>query len=120
MVTAKARESGYQSRMRMSILRLATWSGAWLGSCALMKFAPIFLWDKAVVPTALAVSLNVCVGVGLILANKRYIAELDELQRRIYLDALAITVGVTLIVCVPYAVMETYNMTPFHAHISHL
>src|SRR5947209_8528856 len=120
MTYSKPQESGYQSRMRISILRLASLSAGWLVTCALMKFGPKFLWSQASVLTWLAVGLNVCAGVGLILANKEYIEQLDELQRKIYLNALAVTVGVILIVWVPYAVMETYEMTPFHANISHL
>jgi hypothetical protein len=120
MAQSKPQECGYQSRIWTSILRLATWGGAWVGTCALMKFGPKFLWNKASVFTPLAVGLNVCVGIGLILAQKKYVAELDELQRKIYLNALAITVGVALIVGVPYSVMDTYDMIPFHANISHL
>jgi hypothetical protein len=117
MTHSKPQESGYQSRIRMGNIRLIIWNGAWAGSCALMKFGPKSLWDKASVLTLLAVGLNLCMGVGLILANKKYIAELDELQRKIYLNALAITVGVALIVGVPFSVMDTYEVIPFHAQI---
>lgn len=120
MTQSKPHDNSYQSRMRTSLLRLASWSGGWLGSCALMRFGPKFLWNDAPVFTSLAVGLNVCVGLGLILANKKYIEELDELQRKIYLNALAITVGVILIVCVPYEVMDTFEMIHLHANVSHL
>ena len=70
--------------------------------------------------TLLAVGLNVSVGVGLILAHKKYLADLDELQRKVYLNALAITVGVALIVAIPYSVMDAYNVIPFQADIGHL
>ena len=120
MAQTRPQGSGYQSRIRASIVQLLGWSGAWMGTCALMKFGPKFLWDKALVFTPLAVGVNVCVGVGLILAYKKHVAELDELQRKIYFNALAIAVGVTLVVGVPYSVMETYDVIPFHAQIWHL
>jgi hypothetical protein len=44
------------------------------------------------------------VGVGSILATKKYIAEQDELQQKVYLNALGIAVGVI----------------PFKADIAHL
>jgi hypothetical protein len=113
-------ESGYQSRIRTNIIGLARWGGAWVAATALMKFGPPFLWNKALVFTLLAVGLNVAVGVGMILANKKYVAELDELQRKVYLNALAVTVGVALIAGVPYQVMDQYHVIPFHADISHL
>ena len=111
---------GYQSRIRTSTIRLACWNGAWVAATALMAFGPKFLWNKALVFTLLAVGLDVAVGVGMILANKKYLAELDELQRKVYLNALAITVGVALIAGVPYSVMDTYDVIPFQADIAHL
>jgi len=120
MAQLKPQESGYQSRIRTSIIRLFSWNGAWVGTCALMAFGPRFLWNKDLVFTPLAIGLNVCVGAGLLLANKRYIEELDELQRKIYLNALAITVGVALFIGVPFSVMDKYDVIPFHAQIWHL
>ena len=112
--------NGYQSRVWTSTLRLACWSGAWLAATALMKFGPKFLWDQSSALTLLAVALNVAVGVGMILANKTYVADLDELQQKVYLNALGITVGVALIVGVPFTVMDLYHVISFHAQIWHL
>jgi hypothetical protein len=113
-------ENGYQSRIWKRTIRLACWGGAWLAATALMKFGPKFLWNKALAFTLLAVGLDVVVGVGMILANKTYLAELDELQQKVYLNALGITVGAALIAGVPYSVMDYYHVIPFHAEIWHL
>ncbi len=56
----------------------------------------------------------------MILAHKSYIAELDELQRKVYLNALAITLGVGLIAGIPYEVLDMYDVIPFQADIAHL
>ena len=116
----KTPEKGYQSRVRTSTRRLYIWTGAWLAATALMAFGPKLLWNKAVVYTLLAVGLNVGVGAGVILAQKNYLAELDELQRKVYLDAMGITLGVGLIAAIPYSVMDMYDMIPFQADASHL
>ena len=113
-------ENGYQARTRTNILRLLRWNGAWVAATALMAFGPKFLWSRALVFTLLAVGLDVAMGFGMILANKKYVAELDELQRRVYLNALAITVGVAVILGVPFSVMDTYHVIPFKADIAHL
>jgi uncharacterized membrane protein len=68
----------------------------------------------------LAIGLDVVVGVGMILANKKYLAERDELQQKIYLNALGITVGVALIAGVPYSVMDFSHVITCHAQIWHL
>ena len=91
-----------------------------MAATALMAFGPKFLWNKALVFTLLVVGLDVAVGVGMILANKKYLEELDELQRKVHLNALAIAVGVALIAGIPYSMMDAYDVIPFKAHISHL
>lgn len=116
----KPPENGYQSRTRTNVIRLFYWNGAWGAATALLALGPKFLWNKALVFTLLAVGLDVAVGIGMILANKKYIAELDELQRKVQLNSLAITVGVAVVAGIPYSVMNAYHMIPFKADISHL
>jgi hypothetical protein len=117
---AKPSENGYQSRTRTNTMRLLRWNCAWVAATALMAFGPASIWSKAVVFTLTAVGLDFAIGVGMVLANKKYIAELDELQRKVYLNALAITVGVAVIAGIPFSVMDTYHVIPFKADISHL
>jgi hypothetical protein len=120
MNPSKPQEHSYQARTLKSTFQLARWNFAWVATCALMASGPGLLWNKAVVFTLLAVGLNVCVGIGLILVTKNYIMGLDELLRKVHLNALGITVGVAIVFGVPYSVMDTYDLIPFHADISHL
>ena len=113
-------EGGYNSRTRANVIRLFYWNGAWVAATALMGFGPKFLWNKTLVFTLLAVGVNVAVGVGMILANKKYLAELDELQRKVQLNSMGITLGVALIAGVPLSVMDAYHVIPFHADIAYL
>jgi hypothetical protein len=114
----KPRETSYHSRIWKNTIRLACWGVAWVAATALMGLGPKFLWNKASVFTLLAAGVNVAVGVGMILANKRYIADLDELQQKVYLNALAITVGVAVIAGIPVSVLNKYDVIPFKADIS--
>ncbi len=116
MNPSKPQQTRYESRMRTSTRRLCRWHGLWAGATLLMAFGPGFLWHRAVGLTLLAVGLDVAVGVGMILATKQYVEELDELQRKIFLNALGITVGVGLIVGVPWTVMDAYRVIHFHAN----
>jgi hypothetical protein len=120
MNQVKAGEKGYESRIRTSTIRLALWTCAWLAATALMAFGPNFVWNKAPVFTLLAIGLDVAVGIGMILANKKYLEELDELQRKVQLNALAVALGVGLIAGIPYSMMDAYDVIPFKPHISHL
>jgi hypothetical protein len=116
----KTSENGYRSRICTNTRRLAGWNGAWLAATVLMKFGPKSLWNQSSVFTLLAVGLDVAVGAGMILATKKYVMELDELQQKVYLNALGTTAGVAVVAGVPYSVMDLYHVIPFHAEISHL
>ena len=113
-------KNSYNSRTRTNVIRLFRWNGAWGAATALMALGPKFLWNNSLVFTLLAVGLDVVIGVGMILANKNYLAELDELQRKVQLNSMAITLGVGLIAGVPFSVMDSYHMIPFHADIASL
>lgn len=116
MSQLRAAENGYQSRIRTSTRRLCRWHGWWAAATLLMAFGPGFLWHRGLGLTLLAVSLDVATGVGMILATKKYVEDLDELQRRIFLNALGIAVGVGLIVGVPWTVMDAYHVIHVHAN----
>jgi len=116
----KPPENGYQSRLRTNTIRLVCWNGAWAGTCLLLAFGPKFLWNKGLLLTLVAAALNVAVGIGWILANKKYVEEQDELQQKVYLNALGITVGVAVIASVPYSAMAAYHVIPFKADIGQL
>ena len=113
-------ENGYQSRIRTTVIRLFYWCGAWAAATALMALGPRFLWNRAPAFTILAVGLDLAVGVGVIVANKKYIEELDELQRRVQLNSMGITLGVALVAGVPISVMDAYHVIPFHSDIAYL
>ena len=83
----------------------------------LMKLGPGFLWNKDPVFTLLAAGLDVAVGFGLILAHKNWLAETDELQKKIYFDALGITLAVTVTAGVVYEFLDKHDMIPFTSRI---
>ena len=100
--------------------RLAVWTFAWTASTALAAFGPKFLWDNSTEWTVLAILLNVGIGIGMILANRRLMEDLDELERKIHLEALALTLGLTLIVGIGYSLLDATNLIPWDAEISFL
>jgi hypothetical protein len=120
----KSPANGYQSRVWKGNLRLFLWNGAWAAATMLMALGPKFLWHKVLAFTLPAIgldlALDLALGVGVILATKRYVMELDELQQRVLLNALGITVGVAMIAVPPLSVMDVAHMLPFHVNISHL
>ena len=101
-------------------VRLRYWVIAWVATTAVAAGGPKFIWDFATVPTILGVLMNLGVGFGMILANKRHLNGLDELQQKIQLESMALSLGVGLICGISYSVMDTTRLISFDAEISHL
>jgi hypothetical protein len=91
--------------------RLALWTLAWTATVALAKFGPQLLWDRPQrVASWVAVAANLAVGIGWIVAITRYLRAIDELQRKIMQDALAVTLGVGWVVGFAYVVADTADL----------
>ena len=56
----------------------------------------------------------------MILATKRHIHGLDELQQKIFLDASALSLGVGLVFGIAYEQLEDIKLISFEPEISHL
>lgn len=100
--------------------RLALWTFAWTATTALAAFGPQFLWEDDAGLTIMAILLNVGIGIGMVLANRRLLEGLDELERKIHLESLALTLGLTLIVGIGYSLLDSTNIIPWDAEISFL
>ena len=57
-----------------------------------------------------AVATNHAVGIGWIVAHARYLRGIDELQRKIMQDALAVTLGVGWVVGFAYVAAEAADL----------
>ncbi|MCF4100080.1 hypothetical protein L1I30_00230 [Gillisia sp. M10.2A] len=101
-------------------LNLAAWTLAWVLTMALASFGPKFLWDSNSTLSILAIILNLAIGIGMILANKRHLNSLDELQRKIQLEAMAISLGAAVVFGLSYSLLDTTNVITYDAEISHL
>jgi hypothetical protein len=90
-----------------STLALAAWTFAWTASVALAKFGPGEIWDHDNEAASwAAVALNVIIGIGWIWSFARYLRTLDELWRKINLDALAATLGLGWVAGFAYLVAD--------------
>jgi hypothetical protein len=89
--------------------RLALWTLAWVATFALASFGPEHLWDSDVASWA-AVAANLAVGIGWIVAHARYLRGIDELQRKIMQDALAVTLGVGWVGGLAYVVADAADL----------
>ena len=107
-------------KIKQSTKNLKLWVIAWTLSTALATFGPKFIWEGQAILTALGILLNTAIGAGMILSNIRHLKSMDELQRKIHLDAMGIALGVGVVGGLSYSMMDTTNLIANNAEISHL
>jgi len=88
--------SSSDQRAFRQIVPLAIATAAWVISLALARFGPDALWDEPALGWV-AIGLNVAIGIVWIVVHARYLRGVDELQRKIMMDAIAVALGVALV-----------------------
>jgi hypothetical protein len=112
--------TNWQEQKKKNLKYLALWTFGWVSSMALVTFGPQFIWEGNQVITYLAFFLNLGLGIGMIIANRNHINGLDELDKKITFDAMAIALGVGVIGGLSFSIMDITNMIGFDAEISFL
>jgi len=105
---------------KQQVLNLAGWTWSWVATLALATFGPKFIWDDHQLLTILFVGLNFANGIAMVIANRHFFNSLDELQRKIQLEALGITLGLTVIIGITYSLLDTTNLIGADAEIGFL
>ena len=99
------------------LLNLGLWTWSWVATLAIATFGPKFIWDDHTVLTTFAILTNLVNGVLMILANRKLFNHYDELERKIHLESLALTLGLTVIIGLTYSLLGQVNLIPFDAEI---
>ena len=100
--------------------RLFIWSVVWVLVTAGVAFSPKNIWNFNTWLTIIAVLVHIGLGLGMIRAFKQYLLGLDELQRKIQLDAMALSLGIGLVLGSSYELLEDIKLIPFQPEIPHL
>lgn len=114
------KEDTWSAEVEKNTKNLAIWSILWTSSMALATFGPMFIWNKNVLLTVLAVIINALLGIGMILVNIKHLNSLDDLQKKIQLDAMGIALGVGVVGGLSYTLLDITNLITEDAEISFL
>lgn len=96
---------------------LGLWTWSWVATMAFATFGPQFIWDDHLALTTFAIIINLVNGVLMILSNRKLFNHYDELERKIHLESLALTLGLTVIVGLTYSLMDQAKIIPMDAEI---
>ena len=108
-----------EERKKITI-RLAIWTWTWVATLAVATFGPKFIWENSTLWTTLAICINLINGVLMILANRSLFNHYDELERKIHLESMGLTLGATVIVGLSYSLLDITNLITSDAEISYL
>ena len=105
---------------KKNVRRLAAWTWSWVATMAIASFGPKYIWDDHTLLTVLAILVNLTNGILMIAANRDLFNNFDELERKIHLESLALTLGLAVVVGLSFSLLEATNLISFDAEISHL
>ncbi len=116
----QAPQQSVDQRAFRNVIPLAIWTLVWLASLAVARFGPELLWSAQPVASWIAIAGNVAVGVGWMVAHARYLGGVDDLQRKILLEAIAVAFGVGLVVGFAYAAANAAGLFSLDAAVGYL
>ena len=93
---------------------LAVWTLAWLLTLAVASFGED-LWQSERLGSWIAIGVNLAAGAGWLVAHARYLRGVDDLQRKILMDAIALALGVGLVGGMAYGVANGLGLVDFGA-----
>jgi len=120
MNDVKYNETNCSQHNNNYIKQLALWTLAWVASTALLRFGAEHMWDFHAAYSIAALLTHLALGAVMIMVNVKHLANLDELQRKITMDAMGITLGVGLIAGIAYEQLEDIKLITFEPEINHL
>ena len=109
-MTDARKKTSLQAGLKRSTFQLFLATGAWVGSTAIMSFGPNALWDFDTSLTLLAIAVNLMAGGFMLYSFFRHLQIMDELQRQTHLEAMALTLGVTMVLTVIYGALPQAGM----------
>jgi hypothetical protein len=113
-------KNNYQTKNNANTNTLRNWTFAWVITMAIATFAPKFIWDFNTALTITAVLVNLGIGFRMLVANRDYLRGLDEMQQKILLEAMALALGVGLVVGLSYTMLENIQLITYQPEISHI
>ena len=103
-----------------NLYQLAGWTWSWVATLAIAVFGPRYVWDDHTLLTTLAVLVNFTNGVWMVIANRNLFNNFDELERKIHLESLALTLGLAVVVGITYSLLDMVNLINQDAEIGNL
>ena len=118
MNTNKTAPAGWEVKQVKQSVRFGAWS---IASGATWVFAILgsqFLWDGNRTYSAIAIAVNVVVGLVLLRVHRDYLRSLDEMQQRVYIESMGLALAVGIEAVLVYFALAITNVIAMRADIA--
>ncbi len=109
MSDAMSSKNPYERRSIRDNLAVVGWTFVWMASLIVSDKAALYGWWSAEWITWLSIAVNLALGLWLINRYMRMLRGMDDLQRKIQFDALAMGLGISLVGCITYSLLVTWG-----------
>lgn len=101
---------GYDDRNKKTHIRFLIFTFAWVLTLVLADKAELYEWHSSLLLSMIGIIINTGIGLGMVWSFIQLLKELDELQRKIQLNALAISAGVAIVGGTTFSLLATANI----------
>lgn len=101
--------SAYDKRSIQDQLKLVFWIFVWMASLTVSDKAELYGWWEASWITVSSIIVNGGLGLWVVHRYRRILQGMDDLQRKIQLEALAIAFGISLVGACSYSLLVTWG-----------
>ena len=99
------------------VKKLALWTWSWVATLAIASFGPELIWDHHPFLTIFAILVNLANGLLMLIANRNLFNHFDELEKKLHLESLALTLGLSVIFGLSYSLLNTTHIISVDAEI---
>ena len=112
------KKKNFKETTKHNTINLAYWTFAWLISFAITAFLPKMGLSNTKPWLIISIAVNTLLGLGMIIANIRFLKDQDDLQKKIQLEAMAIALGVGVLGGLDYSLLTNTGILSGKADIS--
>jgi len=109
MIEAMNKASAYDKRAIRDNLGLVAWIFIWMASLTVSDKAALYDWWSQEWITVLSILVNAGLGLWVVHRYRQLLRGMDDLQRKIQLEALSLALGITLVGACSYMLLVTWG-----------
>ena len=109
MIETMNKASEYDRRSIRDNLKVVGWIFSWMATLVVSDKAALYDWWSSEWLTLLSIAVNAGLGLWVIRTYVKLLRGMDDLQRKIQLEAIALSLGITAVGTITYSLLVTWG-----------